>query len=324
MDLPYAGIPYGPAPAWCFPLFECGLYLLFILCLVHAAGRGARNVLYILGGLAFGLLLEYMEVLMESYTYGRFWVMLGKAPMDIPLCIGVGWGIIMYTARLFTDRFGLGLLAAAALDTLLALNIDLGMDTVAYRTHMWHWNWVGTGLNPLTAQWFGIPYGNFIGWQTVVFCYSAFSRTFEKWLMRNKTGALKFTAIAVLALLSSLFVLYASEVYLFPFLNKYLGIKSVHRFYGISVILLGLVIVGWGKRKVAAENLPAITWMVPGWFHLFFTACFFILGFYKENTWMTAAACINLLIGVIIHLPGSFKSASQDSVSTAGKIHHTS
>ncbi len=305
----YPGMPYGSAPAWCFPLFECGMYLLFLLCLAYAIKRGTRDVLYLLGGLAFGLLLEYMEVLMGSYTYGHFWVMLGKAPLNIPFCIGIGWGIIMYTARLYSDRLGLTLWTAVALDTLLALNIDLSMDTVAYRAHMWNWNWTGTGMNPLTAQWFGIPYGNFIGWQTVVFCYSAFSRIFEKVMMRNKNGAIKFIVNAVLALLCSLFVLYTTEVFLFPVLNKYLGIKSAHRFYGISVILLTLVLWGWRKKTVAAESLPAIAWWVPGWFHLFFTGCFFLLGFYAENIWMTIAACVNLLLGIVIHVfPVSFKS----------------
>lgn len=154
----YPGMPYGAAPAWCFPVFEFSMYVLFLICLAYAWKQGKRDVFYLIGGLLFGLLLEYMEVVMGSYTYGRFMVMFGNAPMDIPLCIGVGWGIIMYTARLFTDRLQLTLWVCAALDTLLALNIDLSMDTVAYRMHMWHWNWQGTGLNPLTAQWFGIPY----------------------------------------------------------------------------------------------------------------------------------------------------------------------
>src|ERR1700759_3353645 len=176
---PFPGMPYGPAAPWSFPLFECSMYLLFLICLAHALRQGKQSVSYLFGGLAFGLLLEYIEVITGSYTYGRFMIMFGKAPLDIPLCIGAGWGIIMYTARLFSDRLGLSLWACAALDTLLALNIDLSMDTVAYRLHMWHWNWSGTGLNPLTAQWFGIPYANFVGWQTVVFCYSAFSRLWE-------------------------------------------------------------------------------------------------------------------------------------------------
>jgi hypothetical protein len=306
---PYPGIPYGQAPNWCFPLFECSMYLLFLLCLAHAICKWPRGISFLIGGLAFGLVLEYIEVISDSYTYGRFMIMLGSAPMDIPLCIGCGWGIIMYTARLFTDKLGLSLWASAALNTLLALNIDLSMDTVAYRLHMWHWNWTGTGLNPLTAQWFGIPYGNFIGWQTVVFCYCVFSSLFERLFLRNNpVGAGKLILVTFLALLCSQAVLFTSETYIFPFMLNYLHITSFGRLIGISLILLAITILGWRKRRLAAGAIPAISWWVPGWFHLFFFSCFFIFGFYKENTWMTAAASVNVLIGVAVHVwPLSFK-----------------
>jgi hypothetical protein len=305
---PHPGIPYGPAPAWCFPVFECSMYVLLIICLVHAAKRGMRDVMYILGGLGFGLILEYIEVISHSYTYSPFMIMFGKTPFDIPLCIGAGWGIIMYTARLFSDSLGLSLLAAVALDTLLALNIDLSMDTVAYRLHMWHWNWSGTGLNPLKAQWFGIPFGNFIGWQTVVFCYSFFSRLFEKKILhRVKVPALKYISIALLALVCSQVVLFTTENFLYPFLHN-LGILSVHRFIANLLVLVLLAYGGWRKKQVPATRIPAVAWWVPGWFHLFFAACFFLLGFYMENKWMTMAASVNLLAGIVLHVfPLRFK-----------------
>ncbi len=198
--LPYPGIPYGIAPAWCFPVCEWSLFVLLALCIVHASRRHREGVPYIVGGFLFGVLLEYMEVASHSYVYGRFTVMVGHAPLDVPLCIGAGWGIILYTSRLFSDSFSLPLLSAAALDTLLALNIDLSMDVVAYRLHMWHWFWKDTNL-ALTSQWFGIPYGNFNGWVTVVFCYSAFSRLFERLLLRRGSGGIgRRSAIAALAL----------------------------------------------------------------------------------------------------------------------------
>ncbi len=67
----------------------------------------------------------------DSYTYGHFHIMIGSSPHDLPLWVGAAWGIIMYTARLFSDYLGLPLLAAAALDTLLALNIDVSIDVVS-------------------------------------------------------------------------------------------------------------------------------------------------------------------------------------------------
>ena len=118
--LTYPGIPYGTAPAWSFSVFEASMFLLLALCLLHAWKRHRGFIPYILGGFLFGVLLEYMEVVSHSYTYSHFHVMVGRAPMNVPVCIGAGWGIILYTSRLFTDSLGMPQLAAAALDTLFS------------------------------------------------------------------------------------------------------------------------------------------------------------------------------------------------------------
>jgi hypothetical protein len=60
--------------------------------------------------------------------------------------------------------------------------------------------------------------------------------------------------------------------------------------------------VGWRNRASQTSSDGIVAWLVPGFFHLYFGSCFFILGFYQENKWMTLAACLNLLLGLIIHL----------------------
>jgi hypothetical protein len=72
--LPYPGIPYGTAPAWSFPAFEISQFLLLAFCFGHAIVRRRQAVPYIVGGFVFGVLLEYMEVVSHSYTYGRFFL----------------------------------------------------------------------------------------------------------------------------------------------------------------------------------------------------------------------------------------------------------
>ncbi len=142
-------------------------------------------MIYLLGGLVFGVLLEYFEIITDSYTYGHFQIMLGRAPHDLPLWIGAAWGIIMYTARLFSDCLGLPALCRSRIghsagsqyrcehrrSRLPPAHVALALDDI----HL-----------ALTNQWFGIPYGNFIGWATVVFCYSGFTRLFERWMARRK------------------------------------------------------------------------------------------------------------------------------------------
>ena len=304
---PYHGIPYGPAPAYCFALFEFSMYALFVVCLVHAVRKGRQQVFYLLGGLGFGLILEYVNVVSNmGYLYGQFFIMFGKAPLNIPLCIGVGWGIIMYSSRLFTDAFHLPLWTSAALDTLLAISIDLSMDTVAYRLHMWHWNWANTGLNPLTAEWFGIPYGNFFGWLMVVFFYSSSSRLLENGFgLQHASKIWKAAAVPLLAVILSQVALYAMLVYIDRFLYNYFGITSLHRFLGFLLLLLMVVAAGWQRRSgtQTANQLPVVSWLIPVWFHLFFFTWLFAGRFYAESPWLVAVACLNGVIGVFIHAP---------------------
>ena len=59
-------------------------------------------------------------------------------------------------------------------------------------------------------------------------------------------------------------------------------------------------------EKKATRNFGVIlfpAWLVPTWFHVYFTMWFFISGFYRENRWMTIFALANLLLAVIIHMP---------------------
>lgn len=299
---PFRGMPYGYPPAFCYPLTEICMYILFVLCCRHAWKKGAGSMAYLLGGLGFGLLLEYVNVATSAgYVYGKFWVMLGTPPNDIPLCIGIGWAVIMYTARLITDALHLPVWTAAAIDTLLAINIDLSMDVVAYRLHMWHWDWehrAGVEFS-LNGQWFGVPYGNFYGWLLVVFYYGAFAR----WLERTRLS--RYFAWRIATPLLSIFISQvALYISLFPLADwlKIFGITSAHRFIALLVIfgVMGI----WGLRKYAARantRLPLVTWLVPGWFHVYFICWFFGAGFYRESSWMTFWSVTNLFAGVFIH-----------------------
>jgi uncharacterized membrane protein len=296
-------MPYGPAPAYCFPFAELSLYILFVACLVYAARKGARHVGYLFGGLAFGLILEYVNVNANlGYTYGKFWVMFGQSPKDIPLCIGVGWGVIMYTARLFSDRLGLPLWTAAALDALLAISIDGSMDTVAYRLHMWHWSW-DPGFNPLTKQWFGVPWGNFFGWLLVVFFYSSFCRLLERTFLRKTSlRGLKAGLVPLLAVLLSQACLYITLIHIDKFLNEQFGIRSIHRLIVFGSFLTILAIRGLRSRRPVATQMPFLAWFVPMWLHGFFFAWLFIGGFYRENALLTTIATLNILLAMGIHL----------------------
>ncbi len=296
-------LSYGNAPVWCFPLFEIAMYILFALCFFRAVKTSISQVSYLIAGVLFGLLLEYVNVISNiGYSYGTFLVMIGNSPLDIPFCIGVGWGIIMYTARLFTDTLQLPLWASACLDALLALSVDVSMDAVAYRMHMWTWNWSSAGLNPLTTQWFGVPYGNFYGWLYVVFFYSAFSRLLEKRLIKKeKPGKLQRAIIPLLSVIFSQIALWITIVDIRLFLRKQQVSDGLILL--ITLILFAMVLLVNRKKKKRSElHQPFVAWLVPMWFHVYFFAMLFIAGFYKETVWLVIAATGNLLTGIAIHI----------------------
>lgn len=155
---------YNPfMPNAYFLLFELIIYIQFTLCLVHAWKHGTGNVLKLLAGGVFGVLLELATIRqLHAYHYGQFLIMV----LDVPLCIGLAWGAIIYAVSEFSDASSLPFWARPILDGLLALNIDLALDAVAIRLGFWDW---GQGLH---FDYFGVPFANFWAWFWVVFSFS--------------------------------------------------------------------------------------------------------------------------------------------------------
>lgn len=162
----------SPLPDAYFLSFEALNLALLLLCLRDAYRRGRLvGAWVLLAGVLFGLMLELATIQqLQAYRYGRFVLMLG----EVPLAIGIGWGVIVYSARRFTDALSAPGWSRALMDALLALNIDLSMDAIAIRLGFWDW---GRGLD---FQYFGVPYANFWAWMWVVFFFSAGLRVLER------------------------------------------------------------------------------------------------------------------------------------------------
>jgi len=177
-------------------VFEVVLAALFGLCLRHALRSGWARAWQLAAGVVFGVLLEAITIQqLHAYHYGHFLIMLG----EVPLMVGVGWGVIIYSARVFSDATNLPEWARPLLDGLLALNIDLAMDALAIRLGLWDW---GHGL---TWQFFGVPFANFWAWFWVVFSFSVGVRALARptsWAGRwlGPPGALLLGLLNLLAM----------------------------------------------------------------------------------------------------------------------------
>jgi len=126
-------------------IFEIIVLALFFLALRHAWRMGWTRVWQLIAGVIFGVLLEWMTIQqLHTYQYGRFMLMIG----EVPLMVGVAWGVIIYSVRLFSAASTLPLWARPILDGL-------------------YW------AIPLDAAFYGVPYANFWAWFWVIFFFSS-------------------------------------------------------------------------------------------------------------------------------------------------------
>src|SRR3990172_9185327 len=87
-----------------FILFELVIYIQFALCLHHAWKQGTANLLKLFAGILFGVTLELATIRqLQAYEYGQFLIMV----LDVPLCIGIAWSCIIYSAMEFSDASNL-------------------------------------------------------------------------------------------------------------------------------------------------------------------------------------------------------------------------
>ncbi len=271
---------------------ELILYFLFALALRDAWRRGRGYPGELLGGVAFGLLLEYVNVTFITGYHYRIWIIMFG---PIPLAVALGWGTIMYGAMLTSDRLGLPAWAAPFLDTLLALNIDLAMDAVAIRLGLWVWEWPPQ-FGRWTAQWFGVPYANFFGWLLVVLLYSGLTRLLRAYGPRlpallQRARVVLFPALAVALSEIVLFLILAHTNFETPFLALLLGL------IGFSLVL---VFVGAQRRRPQA--LPGmIALAVPFYYHAYFLLALIGPLPHKQDVLYVVSGSM-AVIGLVVHL----------------------
>ena len=273
-----------------FIFFELLTTFLFIACFWHAARQKNNKVLELIFALIFGVFLEWMTIQqLEAYHYGDFFLMLDGAP----ICIGLGWAVIIYSGMEFVKHLEMPDYARPFLVGMLALNLDLAMDAIAIRLGFWNW------VIPLDCQWFGVPWGNFWAWYIVVVSYSGFIYWFRNiykqrgaiWL-RNMYPLFSFLNSAViLAITNSVFV------------NVFAKTELVSAMSMLLIILAGGVIIYVVKPGMKKDAyVDKVVLAVPLTFHAFFTIFGFAGGFYATLPILGVIGLTMFAVGLGIHL----------------------
>lgn len=264
--------------------FELLLYVLLFACVRHASSKGMHVLWQLFAGVLFGVLLEWATIQqLYAYEYGHFLIMFD----NVPLAIGVGWGIIIYSARLVSDATTLPSWARPVLDGLLALNIDLAMDAVAIRLGMWQW---GIDIN---AQYFGVPYANFWAWFWVVFSFSFGLRlvTYRDDWVGRWLAPLSGIVFGVVVGLSANFLVTA-------IIPDSLYISAI-----VSVIATALLFIVLLRPSIDSKGISRVAVLVPLGFHLYFLVAGIVSRIFVHMPFLLAVSTLMLLVALYIHQP---------------------
>jgi uncharacterized membrane protein len=280
-----------------FLVFEFGVYSLAIICLCHARARGWSQVFGLGAGMLYGVLIEYAAIrTFHAYVYGHFLIMIDGL---VPLCIGISWGVVIYTAMATSDRFGLPWYLRPIMDALLALTIDLGMDAIAIRLGFWTWDTAG--------PWFGVPLGNFYAWFVVVLGFSLLLRLGQLWSNAGRRGflgdiivasvAVPLAAIALMTLLQPYFALVSQGVAAWLIIGLLLGSSA-------------LLTLGAARRTRHDHPLDLVLLGVPLGFHSFFFAALFWARIDRQVPALIAISALMLISGLLLHIWPSWNRLS--------------
>lgn len=269
-----------------FLSFELLMLVLLALCARHAwQSGGASRVWQLLAGVGFGLLLEWATIQqLHAYSYGKFVMMLGG---EVPVAIGIGWGVIIYSARLFAQAVAMPNWAKPVLAGLLALNIDMAMDAVAIRLGFWDW---GRGLD---FEYFGVPYPNFWAWFWVVLSFSVGLRWLasgESWSSRwlGPLGAILMGVVGVLATNEIITGLVPDAIQ-----SEVVG----------GTLLVALFLIRAMRPRLNQTELPTLVFWVPFGFHIFFLAAGLFSGAFAPAPFLLLVSLAMLALGIWLHGP---------------------
>ncbi len=154
---------------WFLGLTPFNLILSFFI--LSAASHPHRKRLFFVLAVSFfvGIIVEFIGVhtglLFGNYYYGNN---LGYKFIEIPLVIGLNWGLLVVCSGSIANRMKLSIIPTIILGAALMTGLDYLIEPVAIKSDFWHWkneeipiyNFVCWFLIALPLQWLNYKWNN--------------------------------------------------------------------------------------------------------------------------------------------------------------------
>lgn len=186
--------------------FEIPTVILFLYAVgMLIKGKNYSRLSDLLTAFVFGITLEYLNMtLTAGYHYHtEFFLQFGNPPTNVPIVIGLAWGMLLMTAQDVSRRLKLPLHIRIFFEAAFVVSTDIMLDVIAIRLDggFWVWDTVSTDLTITNSSLFGVGWMNFIGWYFVIFFSSLFLHIMNK-KIEEKSQLWQIAKVLIIPILS--------------------------------------------------------------------------------------------------------------------------
>lgn len=298
-----------------FYLFEIGITLTVIVIFLKERKNKELCETLVLA-IIYGLILEILNVHNSgTYSYGREFLL---QIYDIPLAIGMGWAIIYYVSEKSVESYNLKWWQAPFFMALIALSIDLAVDTIAIRLEFWKW------LIPFDQEWFGVPYDNLFGWLAVVWTF-VFFINLSKQNFQNKriSKIIKYATVIIspyilafqlisFSILAAVFSgrfslgevmdLFNKHDYSYAYYPEVQVVKAYFLWTVVFLLVLYLAKEIYKNRDKIVIKASIFSLLIIIFLHSFFLVSIFVKGFYIQYPIFIFISILSLAFHIFIIL----------------------
>jgi hypothetical protein len=282
-----------------FEISNLFFFLGFLIFLI--VKKEYRKISTLLVGAIFGVTLEFINVtVFHNYYYNTgFLIQVGGAN-NIPIVIGLAWGMLLTSAREITRNYTIPNWTKALFEAVFVVSVDLFLDVVAVRLEGGFWTWIGI---PLTTEIngdsiIGIPWGNYYGWFCVIF-YSSLVLYFVD--QRFTQESFKILALRTIG------GVVAAEILLIISLFLALAFQLIHAVWILFLFLYfgGAIFIGiYFMRTKIQIRTKLDSWFPLTYFsfsYLFCLITMIAIGLVGKITWYFILLCL-FMVGSLGYL----------------------
>lgn len=193
---------HGPLLAQLTPVTVLLFGLPICLLLLHAFQTQGwqKTLIFILLATSIGTFFEHLGLQYGVFFGGHYVYAPLPTWFGVPIVVSIFWAVFIYTGYSVTAALCSWFKQPnsiwwAILDSFWVVSIDLILDPMAVKFHNWTW------LPPIMKQYFGIPWGNFLGWVIVSFLVCAIFRWLTSIFPRQPRQELGWYLVPVFAYL---------------------------------------------------------------------------------------------------------------------------